>query len=73
VTYCPGSLTRQEIESVNFEYASLEAMTKKYNPEKLEDGFNTVDDEEIFFIMQTTAFPGQPSAPPLIKDQCSPQ
>jgi nickel-dependent lactate racemase len=50
VTYCPGNLTEQEIRSVNFNYAPLEAMAKKYNPEKLKDGFNTVDGEEIFYI-----------------------
>jgi len=51
ITYCPGNLTRAEIESVNFEYASLDEMTKKYNPEKLVDGFNKMPDgEEIFFI-----------------------
>jgi hypothetical protein len=50
ITYCPGNLTEQEIRSVNFNYASLDAMTKKYNPEKLKDGFNMVDGEEIFYI-----------------------
>jgi nickel-dependent lactate racemase len=50
VTYCPGKLTRQEIESVNFRYGDPEEMFKKYNPEKLQDGMNIVDGEEIFFI-----------------------
>jgi nickel-dependent lactate racemase len=51
ITYCPGNLSKAEIESVNFEYASLDVMVKKYNPEKLVDGFNKLPDgEEIFFI-----------------------
>lgn len=51
ITYCPGHLTRQEIESVNFKYHDLTDMIKKYNPEKLKDGFNTMSDgEEIFYI-----------------------
>ncbi len=51
ITYCPGHLTKQEIESVNFKYADLNEMTKKYNPEKLKDGFNTMPDgEKIFYI-----------------------
>jgi nickel-dependent lactate racemase len=51
ITYCPGNLTKEEIESVNFEYASLNEMTKKYNPAELADGFNKMlDGEEIFFI-----------------------
>lgn len=51
ITYCPGHITKEEIESVNFNYADLETMMKKYNPEKLKDGFNTMPDgEEIFYI-----------------------
>jgi hypothetical protein len=50
IRYCPGGLTREEIESVHFEYGDLAAMTAKYDPAKLADGWNTVDGEEIFFI-----------------------
>ena len=51
ITYCPGNLTREEIEGVNFEYADLEEMTRKYDPAKLKDGPNTMPDgEEIFYI-----------------------
>ncbi len=51
ITYCPGRLTRQEIEQVNFEYADLDEMTQKYSPERLTDGMNTMPDgEEVFFI-----------------------
>ena len=51
ITYCPGHITKEEIESVNFNYADLETMMKKYNPEKLKDGFNTMPDgDEIFYI-----------------------
>jgi len=50
ITYCPGEISKQEIESVNFKYADLKQMMKKYNPQKLKDGFNKVGGEEIFFI-----------------------
>src|SRR5664279_3290992 len=30
ITYCPGMLTKREIESVNFQYNDLEDMMKKY-------------------------------------------
>lgn len=50
ITYCPGKLTKAEIESVNFEYADLNDMMLKYDPQKLRDGFNTVDGEDIFYI-----------------------
>jgi len=51
ITYCPGNLTREEIESVNFKYHDLTEMMKRYSPEKLKDGFNKMaDGEEIFYI-----------------------
>ncbi len=34
----PEHLTKNEIESVNFKYADLKQMLKKYNPEKLKEG-----------------------------------
>lgn len=51
ITYCPGKLSKREIEKVNFNYADLSDMLKKYNPDKLNNGFNTMpDDEKIYFI-----------------------
>jgi nickel-dependent lactate racemase len=51
ITYCPGYLTKEEIESVNFRYNDLKEMTNRYNPEKLKEGFNKLaDGEEIFYI-----------------------
>jgi hypothetical protein len=51
VTYCPGALSRQEIESANYQYADLKQMTERYNPDSLKDGFNVLPDgEEIFYI-----------------------
>lgn len=50
ITYCPGHLTKDQIESVNFQYADLAEMMAKYDPHKLKDGFNTVAGEQIFYI-----------------------
>ncbi|HBG26215.1 MAG: D-mannonate epimerase [Planctomycetes bacterium GWF2_41_51] len=51
ITYCPGKMTRKEIESVNFEYGDLSEMMELYNPENFKNGFNTMPDgEEMFFI-----------------------
>ncbi len=51
ITCCPGSLTENEIKSVNFNYADYRVMIRKYNPEKLKEGINIMPDgEEIFFI-----------------------
>jgi len=50
ITYCPGNLTKEEIEGVHFKYADLGEMMKKYDPAKLTDGWNMVDGEEIYYI-----------------------
>jgi hypothetical protein len=55
ITYCPGNktenLTRAEIESVGFRYASLEEMIKIYDPMVLKDGYNKLSNgEEIYYI-----------------------
>jgi nickel-dependent lactate racemase len=51
ITYCPGSLTKQEIESVHFRYADIHEMLQQYNPAKLHDGFNVMPNgEKIFYI-----------------------
>ena len=50
IRYCPGHLTRQEIESVHYEYGDLAEMSARYNPETLRDGWNYVNGEEIFYI-----------------------
>jgi nickel-dependent lactate racemase len=50
IIYCPGQLTKAEIEAVNFEYNDLNDMMEKYDPGKLVDGINTVDGEDIYYI-----------------------
>ena len=50
ITWCPGHLTKDEIEGVGFAYGDLNALSKKYDPQKLSHGFNRVDGEEVFFI-----------------------
>ncbi len=50
ITYCPGHLTKEQIEGVNFQYADLAQMMTKYDPKKLHAGFNTVEGERIFYI-----------------------
>ena len=50
ITWCPANLRREEIEGVGFAYGDLQAMTTKYNPDKLRHGWNQVEGEEIFFV-----------------------
>jgi hypothetical protein len=50
ITWCPGMLSREEIEGVGFAYGDLAAMTTRYDPAKLKAGMNRVDGEDVFFI-----------------------
>jgi nickel-dependent lactate racemase len=51
VTYCPGSLSKSEIESVGYRFAPFEDMARIYDPGKLKEGKNRMPDgEEIYFI-----------------------
>lgn len=50
ITYCPGHLTEQEVRGVGFEYMPLGEALKKYRPETLKDGFNSVGGEKVFFV-----------------------
>jgi len=50
ITWCPGHLSKEEVQSVGFEYGDLNEMLKKYDPAKLRHGYNKVAGEEIFFV-----------------------
>lgn len=55
ITYCPGkkegNITKEEIESVGFEYADIDEIMEKYNFENLKEGFNIMPDgEEVYYI-----------------------
>jgi len=50
IRYCPGKLTREEIEGVGYAYGDLAEYSAKYDPAVLRDGWNVVEGEEIFFV-----------------------
>jgi len=52
ITYCPGpQMSPEAIRSVGFEAGDLKVMVRRYNPDKLVDGYNRLSDgEEIFYI-----------------------
>jgi hypothetical protein len=50
ITWCPGYLTREEVESVGFSYGNLDETLQQYNPQTLAHGHNHVDEEDVFFI-----------------------
>ena len=51
ITYAVKNITKEEIEGVGFKAADYDEMVKRYDPEKLQYGYNTMPDgEEIYFI-----------------------
>jgi len=50
VTWCPGHLTRKEVEGAGFGYAELSEMMQRYDPAELPQGPSRVAGEEIYFI-----------------------
>ncbi|MGL4594925.1 MAG: lactate racemase domain-containing protein [Thermoguttaceae bacterium] len=56
ITYAPGNMSKADIELVHFGYADYNETINRYNPEKLQNGFNTMPDgEEIYFISTPSA------------------
>jgi len=52
VRYCPGpGVSRTEIESVGYDWGSLDEAMARYDVKKLKLGWNTMDDgERVFFV-----------------------
>ena len=50
ITYAVKDITQEEIAGVGFIPASYDELAAKYNPAKLQYGYNTVDGEEIYYI-----------------------
>ena len=51
ITYCTQFLSKEEIEGVCFNYLPYEEAARLYPPDKLKDGFNTLENgEEIYYI-----------------------
>jgi len=50
IRWCPGHLTREEVQGVGFAWGELNDMLNRYDPAQLRPGFNTIAGEEIFFI-----------------------
>ena len=52
ITYCPkAGMSKKEIESVGFAYLSYEEALMRFEPDKLVDGYNNINNEgEVFFV-----------------------
>ena len=52
VTYCTGGLTKEEVESVGYDYGDIKQAMQRYDVSKLTDGWNTdtVTGEKFFYV-----------------------
>ena len=51
ITYAVKNITKEEVEGVGFAAADYDEMVKRYNPDTLKYGYNTLPDgEEIYYI-----------------------
>ena len=50
ITYAVRDITQEEIADVGFQPASYEELAQRYDPARLQYGYNTIGDEEIYFI-----------------------
>jgi nickel-dependent lactate racemase len=51
ITYCPGpKVSLDAVRAVGYQAADLAQMTARYNPERLRDGMNDVNGEQVFYI-----------------------
>ncbi len=56
IRYAPGHLSKADIEQVKFAHADLGETLKRYAPEKMAEGWNTmVDGERVYFISTPSA------------------
>lgn len=53
VTYAPGHLARQDIESVHFRYAPLEETLARYQPHQLHEGWQEPAGDEPYYFIPT--------------------
>ena len=55
VVYCPGGLTRDEVQGVGYNYGELDAALAHYGAPGLRDGWNRAADGESFFYIGNPA------------------
>ena len=55
VTYCPGHLTRAQIEGVGYQFGDLPQMLQTHNPRELAEGWNIMPNGERFYYISNPA------------------
>ncbi len=55
ITYAPGHLSRADIEQVNFQYADINEVLRRYPIDRLREGPNEIAGEKFFYIPTPSA------------------
>jgi nickel-dependent lactate racemase len=55
ITYCPGGLSRKEVEDAGFGYLDPEEGLKTWPPDRVSEGFNLTADGVSFFFIRNPA------------------
>jgi nickel-dependent lactate racemase len=55
ITYAVKNISREEIEGVGYRYMTYEEACNRYSPEKLKDGYNTLDNGEVIYYISNPA------------------
>jgi nickel-dependent lactate racemase len=50
IRWCPGQLSKEEIERAGFEFGDLKTMLARYDRQRLQHGHNRAGDEDVFYI-----------------------
>lgn len=51
VTYCPGGLTREEVEGVGYQFGDLDENMRRYRPQPIADGWHTTAESERYYFV----------------------
>jgi nickel-dependent lactate racemase len=55
ITYCPGELTKEEIEGVGYAYGELDEMLERYKIDNRQNGWHKTDAGERFYYVSNPA------------------
>lgn len=55
ITYAVKNISKEEIEGANFNYMPYEEACSIYHPEKLKDGYNTLENGEVIYYISNPA------------------
>ena len=55
ITYCPGKLSKEEVESVGYRWGDITQAAARYHPESAQAGWNRLPDGEEFYFVANPA------------------